>query len=209
MKRIAIILAAAIMTACGVQLPVAGDVPSRTQERFSEKVVRSEMQRFPQATWLDGLEGTLKWNYTTGLELKAFMDVYEIARIAPYHHNDKAILDYVESWYDAVIDGNGTIYNYKKSNFSTDHICPGRTLFQLYDRTGKRKYRAAMDVLFDQLMDQPRTPEGGFWHKQIYPNQMWLDGLYMAQPFYAEYAARYVSDPPCARPSTPTSATSS
>lgn len=195
MKRIAIILAAAIMTACGVQLPVAGDVASRTQERFSEKVVRSEMQRFPQATWLDGLEGTLKWNYTTGLELKAFMDVYEIARIAPYHHNDKAILDYVESWYDAVIDGNGTIYNYKKSNFSTDHICPGRTLFQLYDRTGKRKYRAAMDVLFDQLMDQPRTPEGGFWHKQIYPNQMWLDGLYMAQPFYAEYAARYVSDP--------------
>ena len=150
---------------------------------LSEEVVRSEKVRFPEATYIDGLEGQLKWNYTTGLELKAFLD-----------QDAEGNLAYVDAWYDAIIDSTGHIYKYKKSNYSTDHICPGRTLFQLYDITGKQKYRAAMDSLYSHIQSQPRTPEGGFWHKQIYPNQMWLDGLYMAQPFYAEYTVRYVSD---------------
>ena len=184
MKKSLLILAAAILTACGVQKPVPVD--GRT-EPLSAAVVRSEMQRCPEATYLDGLEGKLKWNYTTGLELKAFLDVY-----CHSERSEESVLDYVEAWYDAIIDENGNIYNYKKSNFSLDHICPGRTLFQLYDLTGKAKYRKAMDVLYGQLKDQPRTPEGGFWHKQVYPDQMWLDGLYMAEPFYAEYTNRYV-----------------
>ena len=174
------------MTACGVQKSL---LEGRT-EPFSESVVRSEMQRCPEASFLDGQEGNLKWNYTTGLELKAFLDAAD-ATDTPWHDD---VVAYVEAWYDAVIDENGTIYNYKKSNFTLDHICPGRTLFQLYDLTGKAKYRKAMDVLMDQLKDQPRTPEGGFWHKQVYPEQMWLDGLYMAEPFYAEYTLRYVNN---------------
>ena len=157
---------------------------------LSLKVVRSEMARCQDATYLDGLEGKLKWNYTTGLELKSFVDVYAVAP-----DSRKDILDYADAWYDAIIDSTGIIYKYKKSNFSTDHICPGRTLFQLYDLTGKAKYKAAMDSLYSQILDQPRTQEGGFWHKKIYPDQMWLDGLYMAQPFYAEYTRRYVEDP--------------
>jgi len=157
---------------------------------LSEDVVRSEMQRNPEASYIDGLEGKLKWNYTTGLELKAFLDVYMHSG-----QRDEAILDYVDAWYDAIIAEDGTIgVNYRKSNYSTDHICPGRTLFQLYELNGKEKYRLAMDRLFEQLQEQPRTPEGGFWHKQVYPQQMWLDGLYMAQPFYAEYVSRYAPD---------------
>ena len=175
MKRIALLLTL-VLAACNAD---------RTP--LSLKVVRSEMTRCPEASWLDGQEGNLKWNYTTGLELKAFLDVYEL-------YGGDEILQYVDGWYDAIIDSAGTIYKYKKSNFSTDHICPGRTLLRLYDLTGKEKYRQAMDVLFDQLIDQPRTPEGGFWHKQVYPQQMWLDGLYMAQPFYAEYASRYLPE---------------
>ena len=150
---------------------------------LSVKVVRSEMVRCPEATFIDGQEGNLKWNYTTGLELKAMLDA------AP-----REALDYVDAWYDAIIGEDGVIYKYKKSNYSLDHICPGRTLFELYDLTGKAKYKAAMDTLYSQLQSQPRTPEGGFWHKAVYPEQMWLDGLYMAQPFYAEYTARFVSD---------------
>ena len=150
---------------------------------LSMEVVRSEMVRCPQATYIDGQEGNLKWNYTTGLELKALLDA------AP-----EEAFDYVDAWYDAIIDSTGRIYKYKKSNYSTDHICPGRTLFQLYDMTGKEKYRAAMDTLYNQILDHPRTSEGGFWHKAVYANQMWLDGLYMAQPFYAEYTVRYVAD---------------
>lgn len=150
---------------------------------LSVEVVRSEMVRCPEATFIDGQGGNLKWNYTTGLELKAMLDA-----------DPREALDYVDAWYDAIIDSTGAIYKYKKSNFSLDHICPGRTLFALYDLTGKEKYRAAMDTLYSQIQDQPRTAEGGFWHKAVYPHQMWLDGLYMAQPFYAEYTARFVSD---------------
>ena len=168
--RIKLILCALALTACTAKAPL------------SLRVAESEMTRNPEASYIDGLEGKLKWNYTTGLELKAILDA------------SPAALDYVDAWYDAIIDSAGVIYKYKKSNYSQDHICPGRTLFGLYDLTGKEKYRVAMDTLYSQLQSQPRTPEGGFWHKQVYPQQMWLDGLYMAEPFYAEYTARYVTD---------------
>ena len=154
---------------------------------LSVQVVRSEMARCPEASWIDGQEGKLKWNYTTGLELKAFLDVYE-------HYGDTAVLNYVDAWYDAVIDSTGRIYKYKKSNYSQDHICPGRTLMQLWALNGKEKYRAALDTLYSQILEQPRTFDGGFWHKAIYPGQMWLDGLYMTEPFYAEYTLRFVQD---------------
>ena len=174
MKRFALIALAAL-TACTAKAPL------------SLRVVQSEMARCPEASYIDGQEGNLKWNYTTGLELKAFLDVYET-------YGGDGILRYVDTWYDSIIDSTGTIFKYKKSNFSTDHVCPGRTLFRLYDLTGKEKYRVAMDTLYSQIQDQPRTPEGGFWHKKVYPEQMWLDGLYMAQPFYAEYTSRFVAD---------------
>ena len=196
MRKLGIIFLAAALTAC-----------SQAKAPLALQVVQSEMARNPEASYIDGLEGKLKWNYTTGLELKAMLDVFchteaqgaecisnseRYARSARY--DKEIIFSYVDAWYDAIIDSAGTIYKYKKGNYSLDHVCPGRTLFQLYDLTGKEKYRVAMDTLYSQIQSQPRTPEGGFWHKRVYPNQMWLDGLYMAQPFYAEYTARYVTD---------------
>ena len=175
-KRL-VILALALAAGCTAKAPL------------SQEVVRSEISRNPEASYIDGQEGRLKWNYTTGLELKAMLDVY-----CHSERSEESILSYADAWYNSIIDSTGTIYKYKKSNYSLDHICPGRTLFGLYDITGKEKYRVAMDTLYSQLQSQPRTPEGGFWHKAVYPNQMWLDGLYMAQPFYAEYTVRYVSD---------------
>ena len=171
-------VAALLLAACSPRTPLY------------EAVVASEMARNPEASYIDGQQGKLKWNYTTGLELKAFLDAAEMSRLA-----SGALIAYVDAWYDAIISEDGSICKYKKSNYSLDHICPGRTLFQLYEITGKEKYRKAMDLLYAQLRSQPRTREGGFWHKQIYPDQMWLDGLYMAQPFYAEYTQRYVTDP--------------
>lgn len=150
-------------------------------------MLRSEQVRCPEPAMLDFMGGKLKWNYTTGLELKAFMDVYEAC-------GDESILAYVDSWYDAIIDSTGRIATYKESNYNVDHICPARTLFALYDKTAKPKYLKAMQIVRAQIDRQPRTSEGGFWHKQIYPHQMWLDGLYMAQPFYAEFTSRF-ADP--------------
>lgn len=153
-------------------------------EQLSDRTVRSEIARCPEPSYLDGMQGRLKWNYTTGLELKAFLDVYE-------RYGGDDILKYVDAWYDAIIDSSGDIFSYKRENFNTDHVCPARTLFRLYDLTGKEKYRRAIELVRSQLDEHPRTSEGGFWHKKTYPYQMWLDGLYMAQPFYAEYTSRY------------------
>ena len=175
MKKLLIITALAL-TACTAEAPLYLEV------------ARSEMSRCPEGSYIDSQNGNLKWNYTTGLELKALLDAYSAAG-----SRDDSILKYADAWYDAVIDSTGAIGGkYKKSNYSLDHICPGNTLFDLYGLTGKEKYRKAMDSLYVQLREQPRNAEGGFWHKKIYPGQMWLDGLYMAEPFYARYTMSYM-----------------
>src|SRR5205823_2678467 len=92
------------------------------------------------------------------------------------------------AYYDGMIDGDGRIRAYKLDELSLDRINPGKALFALYDKTHDEKYRKAIGTLRQQLREQPRNPDGGFWHKKRYPHQMWLDGLYMAAPFLAQYA---------------------
>lgn len=152
---------------------------------FSVLMVDSQMTRCPEPTYLDYSEGRLKWNYTPGLELRSFLDVYET-------YGDRKIYDYVLVWYDAIVREDGTIETYSVDKYNTDLICPGKSLFYFYDKTGDEKYRKAIDLLKTQIDGQPRTSEGAFWHKQIYPHQVWLDGVYMAEPFYVEYATRYL-----------------
>src|ERR1041384_7860471 len=95
---------------------------------------------------------------------------------------------------DHFVAADGTIRTYKLEDYSLDNVLPGRILLLLYRVTEQEKYRKAAAQLRAQLKTQPRTSEGGFWHKKIYPEQMWLDGLYMAEPFYAEYAATFHED---------------
>ncbi len=157
----------------------------KTTKPLSVRMAESEMIRTPVPTDLDGCEGRLKWNYTHGLELLAFMDLYDAS-------GDERFWNYAARYADTMINAQAEIVSYKKTNYNIDHICPGRILFRMYDRTGEAKYKMAMDTLFSQLQTHPRTSDGGFWHKKVYPYQMWLDGLYMGQPFYAEYISRYV-----------------
>ena len=89
---------------------------------------------------------------------------------------------------DFFIKDNGTIKTYKQDDCNIDNVNNGKLLLLLYRVTLKDKYLKAANLLWEQLRHQPRTNEGGFWHKKIYPYQMWLDGLYMGEPFYAEYA---------------------
>lgn len=154
---------------------------------LSVRMAESEMIRTPIPTDLDSNQGRLKWNYTHGLELLAFMDLYQ-------QTGDERFWDYAARYADTMITPSAEIHTYKKQNYNIDHICPGRILFRMYERTGEAKYKMAMDTLFSQLQTHPRTSEGGFWHKKIYPYQMWLDGLYMGQPFYAEYIHRYIDE---------------
>lgn len=153
-------------------------------EPLALRMARSEIARNPSPTTLDGIPaGKVKWNYTTGLELLAIRD-------AGAAYDDPELIRYADRYYDTIVRPDGEVLTYRKSKYNLDHICPGRSLFELYDRTGEERYRRVLDTLFMQLREQPRNADGGFWHKQVYPNQMWLDGLYMAEPFYAEYAVR-------------------
>lgn len=121
------------------------------------------------------------WNYIDGCMLTALLSLSDITA-------DPLYADYVERFVDAFVLEDGTIRTYDPSKYNLDDINEGRVLFPLYRRTGQEKYRLAAQRLAQQLKDQPRTREGNFWHKLIYPNQIWLDGIYMAQPFRALYA---------------------
>jgi unsaturated rhamnogalacturonyl hydrolase len=99
--------------------------------------------------------------------------------------------EYVRRNMDALVQPDGSIRSYELEEFNLDQIAQGRLLFTLYEQTKQARYRTAIETLREQLRRQPRTTEGGFWHKQIYPNQMWLDGLYMAGPFLAQYGKAF------------------
>ena len=175
MKRIALLL---------FSLSVAFTVMAQTP--YSVRMIKSEMKRNPDATYLDGRNGERKWNYTTGLELKSFLD-------AAKRYDMPEVVEYVRDWADTMATEKGVVYKYKKSNYNVDHICPARIYFDLHDMYGDedKRYRRVTRMIREQIDDQPRTQSGEFWHKQIYPHQVWLDGFYMALPFYAEYTKRY------------------
>ena len=125
-----------------------------------------------------------EWDYTAGLILLG------VDRVAD-KTGDSRYRDYVRRNMDRVVNPDGTIRTYELEEFNLDQINQGRLLFALHERTGDSRYRRAAELLREQLRRQPRTREGGFWHKQIYPHQMWLDGLYMAGPFYAQFARTF------------------
>jgi unsaturated rhamnogalacturonyl hydrolase len=104
---------------------------------------------------------------------------------------DPRYFNYIKSAVDQFVKPNGSITTWKPEENQLDSILLGRQLLLLYGVTQEPRYAKAATLLYQQLVHQPRTASGGFWHKQRYPNQMWLDGLYMAEPFYAEYAATF------------------
>lgn len=124
------------------------------------------------------------WNYIDGCMLTALMEMEVLT-------GQRRYFDFVKSCIDHFVGEDGSIRTFKPEAHNLDDINEGRVLFALYDRTGEEKYRKAADFLRGRLDDQPRTSEGSFWHKAIYPNQVWLDGIYMAQPFSALYARHF------------------
>ena len=150
---------------------------------YSVWMADSEMKRNPES-WMIDFAKKPKWDYCNGLELQAIYQVWKITANPLY-------FNYVKSYTDTIINEDGTIKGYKPSDYSLDKLNSGKILFDLYAKSKEEKLKKAIDLLRNQIINQPRTNDGGFWHKKIYPNQMWLDGLYMASPFLAEYAARF------------------
>jgi unsaturated rhamnogalacturonyl hydrolase len=127
-------------------------------------------------------ERSKKWSYDDGVVQDGMNEIWRRTGNAVY-------FKYVQDKMDQFISAEGVIDTYSQDHFNIDNVKNGTVLLDLYKVTGQQKYFKAATTLWEQLQKHPRTKEGGFWHKKIYPNQMWLDGLYMGQPFYAEYAA--------------------
>lgn len=131
-----------------------------------------------------------KWNYIDGCMITGILELYEIT-------GEVRFLDFADRFLSGFVEENGHIRTYDPEEYSLDNVNPGKNLFLLYDLTGKEKYRKATERVRSQLSTMPRTPEGNFWHKLIYPNQVWLDGIYMALPFYMEYEKRFDAQKDC------------
>lgn len=124
------------------------------------------------------------WNYEDGCLLIGLRAMYQAT-------GDNFYLNALRSFTDRYIEVDGNIRNYVAAEYNLDYIPAGCVLYTLYDKTCEPRYRKAIETLEEQLRHQPRTPCGSFWHKAIYPNQVWLDGLYMGLPFHANYAIRF------------------
>ena len=147
------------------------------------RMADSEMQRYPES-WMVDFSEKIKWNYTHGLEMLAMIQASEKSGDEKYYR-------YAEAYADTMVNDDGTIKTYQLERYNIDHINPGKILFPIYDKSENPKYLKALQLLRSQMETHPRISNGGFWHKQIYPHQVWLDGLYMAGPFLAEYGKRF------------------
>lgn len=140
------------------------------------------------ARWKDSLSSEPskpeRWSYERGVLLKGVEDVW-------LNTADGRYFKFIQQSVDRFVADDGTIRTYKLEDYNLDNLLMGRILLTLYRVTEQDKYRKAAASLREQLKTQPRTASGGFWHKKIYPEQMWLDGLYMGEPFYAECAATF------------------
>jgi unsaturated rhamnogalacturonyl hydrolase len=154
--------------------------------QWSERMAETAIALWPDSFMLDN-DKVPKWRYDQGVVLKGVEDVW-------YATGKGRYFNYIQKSMDYYVQSDGSIKGYKPDEYNIDHLNNGRQLLLLYQITGNEKYRKAVELLRNQLLTHPRTVEGGFWHKQIYPYQMWLDGLYMGQPFYAAYAQHFGQD---------------
>ncbi len=168
----------------GAGLPA---VPFRTDDfapdTYACWFADSEMRRFPEAWQLDHGK-RLFFGYAQGVGCCAMLRMWEAT-------GEQRYFDYVEQWADSLINDEGVIHLHHVETYNIDYINSGKVLFDLYRVTGKEKYKLGMESLIRQMKNHPRTLEGAYWHKLIYPHQIWLDGLYMASPFLARYGAEF------------------
>lgn len=154
---------------------------SMVVKRYASHLVQDKLVKPGQTVEQAMASQTAHWNYELGVVLTGFERLWK-------HTGDTTYIQYTKHIFDHFIQPDGTIRTYSMEEYNSDHVPPGRQLLTLYDRYKDEKYLTAATTLRNQISWQPRNKAGGFWHKLKYPTQMWLDGLYMLEPFYAEYA---------------------
>lgn len=153
------------------------------QQKYYIRMADSEMERNPEP-WMLDFSKAPKWNYCHGLELQAILQVWEKT-------GDRKYFDYAYEFADLMVEPDGQIKTYKPQEYNIDRVNSGKMLFPVYKQTKEERFRKAIELMRDQMRTHPRTAGGSFWHKKIYPHQVWLDGIYMASPFLVQYAKTF------------------
>ena len=153
-------------------------------KNYSEWLTYSEMKRVPHSYLLD-FSSKPKWSYVMGIEMEGMLDTYE-----HYKEGNNAILDYLKEYPAKMIDEKGDITGYKYEDFNLDNVRTAKFILRMHNLFPTKGTEKALKTLFKQLQNQPRTKEGVYWHKAIYANQVWLDGIFMGLPFYCNYAVQ-------------------
>ena len=182
--RLGVASAVLAVTAIAAELPAT--YQGATPLEWSQRLARAEMARRGTTLCFRGAEKA-RWDYTAGLFSYALLRLGAQA-------GDQPMADYGARIVESYVQPDGTIATYRLDEFNLDMVTPGRALQLRYEQTGAPRLKVALATLRGQLARQPRTSEGGFWHKQRYPGQMWLDGVYMASPFLA-HAGKAEGDP--------------
>ena len=159
----------------------AGEQPYKN---YSEWLTHSEMKRVPHSYLLD-FSKKPKWSYVMGIEMEGMLDTYEA-----YKDGNEAILEYLKEYPQTMIDEKGNITGYKYEDFNLDNVRTAKFILRMHNIAPTKGTEKALKTLFKQLVNQPRTKEGVYWHKAIYANQVWLDGIFMGLPFYCNYAVQ-------------------
>lgn len=156
----------------------------RPYQNYSEWLTYSEMKRVPHSYLLD-FSSKPKWSYVMGIEMEGMLDTYE-----HYKEGNNAILDYLKEYPAKMIDEKGNITGYQYEDFNLDNVRTAKFILRMHNLFPTKGTEKALKTLFKQLQNQPRTKEGVYWHKAIYANQVWLDGIFMGLPFYCNYAVQ-------------------
>lgn len=174
----ALVLGMAVLPGCG-----NGQKNEASGELWSVRMANSVMARYDTLLKMDAPR--VRWQYDVSYVGQA------IDRLG---HLDPKYSEYMETFIDYFVQEDGTVKHYKQTDYNIDRINPAKNVITLYKRTGEQKYRDAIELHVEQMRNHPKTESGGYWHKKIYPHQIWLDGLYMASPFLAQYAKEF-NDP--------------
>ncbi len=153
-------------------------------KNYSEWLTYSEMKRVPHSYLLD-FSTKPKWSYVMGIEMEGMLDTYE-----HYKDGNAAILDYLKEYPATMIDAEGNVKGYKYEDFNLDNVRTAKFILRMHNLFPSKGTELALKTIFKQLQNQPRTKEGVYWHKAIYANQVWLDGIFMGLPFYCNYAVQ-------------------
>jgi len=170
-----------LVAACTSTPPKEIRVDTSVIDQYIEELMTKSTAEIPVWNIEKARNGTKSgWDYIDGCMIMALLEIYATS-------HDEKYLKFADYYEDYRIKDDGTILGYDIKEWNLDNINGAKNLITLYELTKKEKYRKAAANVYEQIKEQPRTTEGNFWHKKIYPNQVWLDGLYMALPYYMEY----------------------